>query len=179
MSLCLDTLNPDFRRRLEALLNALHDRHIDLRVSTALRTPQEQARLWRQSRSAAEIVAAIAHLKSGGAHFMADTLAAAGRCSGPPVTKSLPGLSWHQWGEAADCFWLVDGAAEWSTSKVVNGDNGYHALAREAARFGLTAGGNWPQFKDWPHVQLRAAASPLAAGMSLLDVDKEMRKRFG
>ena len=37
----------------------------------------------------------------------------------------------------------------------------------------------WPQFKDWPHVQLRAAPSPLADGMSLLDVDSAMRKRFG
>lgn len=179
MSIPLDDLNPDFRRKLEALLTRLKQQGVSMRVCTALRTPTEQARLWRQSRSRDEVLAAVMRLRSGGAPFLADVLDKAGPCSGPPVTKSLPGFSWHQWGEAADCFWLIDGAAEWSVTRVVGGDNGYHALARLAAEAGLTAGGNWPRFKDWPHVQLRPASSPLASGMSLIDMDKAMKKRFG
>lgn len=97
---------------------------------------------------------------------------------GDHVTDAAPGLSWHQWGEALDCFWVVDGKAEWSTTKKVNGVNGFRVYAETAKGLGLDAGGFWGKLKDWPHIQLRAAGSPLAV-MSLADVDREMRSRFG
>lgn len=175
----LDGLDPDFRHRLETLLGRLKNEGVTMQVCAGLRTPAEQARLWRQSRSRGEVLSAVARLQDGGAHFLADVLAATPPCNGPSVTKSLPGFSWHQWGEAADCFWLVDGVAEWSITRRVNGLNGYQQLARLATEAKLTAGGNWPRFKDWPHVQLRSASSPLASGLSFPDVDREMRKRFG
>jgi peptidoglycan LD-endopeptidase CwlK len=94
------------------------------------------------------------------------------------VTNALPGLSWHQWGEALDCFWVVDGAAEWSTRRLVNGLNGYHVYADEAKRLELTAGGFFRSLKDWPHVQLDKAGSPLGR-FSILEIDAEMKSRFG
>ena len=107
-----------------------------------------------------------------------DCLQSVGPQHGAHVTDALPGFSWHQWGEAVDCFWLLDGKAEWSTSKKVNGVNGYAVYANEAEAVGLVAGGHWTRFKDWPHVQLRAASSP-ARALTLLQIDTAMKVRFG
>ena len=59
----------------------------------------------------------------------------------------------------------------------------HHATQRGFARpnlaktLALTAGGFFTSIKDWPHVQLRNAASPL--GMyTLQQIDAEMKSRF-
>lgn len=174
----LEGLEPQFRARLEAVIGALRDDGIEMRVTVGVRPPAEQARLWRQSRSREEIEAAIRHLKQAGAWYLAEVLATGAPALGPPVTRALPGLSWHQWGEAADCLWVVDGVAEWSLARIVNRDNGYHAYARAAEAAGLVAGGLWPRLSDWPHVQKRKDASPLMAGLSLKAIDEAMRERF-
>ena len=148
------------RIKVEALLARCLVRGVEMRCHSALRSPFDQGKLWRQSRSREEIVEKINELRNAGAEFLAFCLESAGPQHGDPVTNSPPGFSWHQWGESADCFWVVDGKAEWSTVKKVDGINGYHVYADEAEALGLTAGGHWPRFKDWPHVQLRAAGSP-------------------
>ena len=71
----------------------------------------------------------------------------------------MPGFSWHQWGEAVDAVWVIDGKAQWSTSKLAEGVNGYRVYAEEAKKLGLTAGGLWTSIKDWPHVQLRTVTN--------------------
>lgn len=120
-----------------------------------------------------------AHLNACGAPYLATVLEQSSPGTGPAVTRSLPGLSWHQWGEAVDCVWWVKGRPEWSTSRIAGGVNGYHAYAEAAQQAGLTAGGLWPHFQDWPHVQQRAHPSPLAAGFSLKSIDDVMKLRFG
>jgi hypothetical protein len=167
-----------FRRKVIDLLDRCAARGTPMRPYTTLRSPFEQASLWRQSRSKEEIEARIAELKAAQAPFLADCIVRVGPQRGDPVTNAIPGLSWHQWGEAVDCFWLVDGTAEWSTRKKVNGLNGYQVYAEEAQAAGLTAGGLWSSFKDWPHVQLRSAGSPLGE-MGLVAIDTEMSRRFG
>lgn len=147
--------------------------------SQSVRTPEQQARYWRQSRSVVEINQAIAMLRSSGAAYLAEVLESVGPQHGDEVTKVLPGNSWHQWGEAVDCFWEVNGAAVWSTTKKVNGLNGYQVYAQEAKALGLTAGLLWPRFKDAPHVQLRADDNPRSSGMAWADIDETMRSRFG
>lgn len=174
----LKGLDPQFGARLAAVIGDLRDDGIEMRVTEGVRPPAEQARLWRQSRSREEVTAAIRHLRQAGAFYLAEVLESAGPCHGPPVTKALPGLSWHQWGEAADCLWIVNGVAEWSLTRVVARDNGYLALARTAAAAGLEAGGTWTRFPDWPHVQKRRQASPLSAGLSLKEIDAAMQDRF-
>ncbi|MBP7003651.1 MAG: M15 family metallopeptidase [Amaricoccus sp.] len=152
---------------------------VEMRPYFGIRTPKEQAILWRQSRSKEEIAAAVLRLKQGGAPFLAETLESVGPQNGPEVTKALPGLSWHQWGEAVDCFWAVNGKAEWSSSKIIDGVNGYKEYARRVKQAGLDAGGLWPSFKDWPHAQFRRQGSPTSAGMTLAEIDAEMRKMYG
>ena len=119
----------------------------------------------------------VAQLHAAGADYLADCIVRVGPQNGDPVTNAVPGLSWHQWGEAADCFWVVKGDAEWSTKRLVNGLNGYRVMAEEAKRLGLDPGGLWRKFPDWPHVQLRPEPSPLGR-MTLKEVSAEMQRRF-
>ena len=76
-------------------------------------------------------------------------------------------------------MWVVNGHAEWSTSKLIDGRNGYHVYATEVENSGLYAGGRWRSIEDWPHAQLRMAASPISEGLTVIQIDKEMKKRFG
>lgn len=177
MAADLSKIAPELKAKVEQLLENCRRRGIDMRPSTGLRTPREQAVLWRQSRSIEEITRKIAELHAAGANHLAKVLKDAGAQSGRDVTGAIPGLSWHQWGEAVDCFWLVDGKAEWSTTRKINGLNGYHLYADEAEKLGLTAGGHWPRRKDWPHVQLRAEDNP-GKLFSLTEIDATMRQRF-
>jgi peptidoglycan L-alanyl-D-glutamate endopeptidase CwlK len=153
-------------------------RGVEIRPYQTLRDPFEQARLWRQSRAHEEIARKIAELTSAGALFLAHCLDSVGPQSGDPVTNAIPGCSWHQWGEALDCMWIVSGATEWSTTRKVGGVNGYRAYGDEAVRLGLTAGGFFTSLKDWPHVQLRTAGSPMGA-LTLREIDRTMNERFG
>jgi hypothetical protein len=75
-------------------------------------------------------------------------------------------------------MWIVDRQAEWSVNRKVNGANGYRIYVEEAVAAGLSAGGLWTSFKDWPHVQMRAIGSPERI-MALKDVAAEMQRRFG
>ena len=122
--------------KVVALLDRCEARGTPMRRTSTLRSPFDQATLWRQSRSKEEIEAKIAELKSQSAPFLADCIARVGPQHGDPVTNAIPGLSWHQWGEAVDCFWLVDGEAEWSPRKEINGLNGYQVYARRHRRRG-------------------------------------------
>lgn len=178
MAVTLDALVAGFRGSVETLIENCRLRGVEMRPHSAVRAPLEQARLWRQSRAREEIAAKIASFRTDGADFLAFCIESAGPQHGDHVTNSPPGFSWHQWGEAVDCFWVVDGKAEWSTVKKINGLNGYQVFADEAEALGLTAGGHWARFKDWPHAQLRVAGSPTKV-MTIQDIDAEMRARFG
>jgi hypothetical protein len=178
MPVDLGKLVPEFRAKLDTLLANCEARGYPMRPYYAIRTPQEQAALWKQSRTPEEAAAEVARLRATGAPFLAACIEQSNPPHGNPVTNAIPGMSWHQWGEAIDCFWLVDGKAEWSTKRLVNGQNGYRVYAEEAVRLGLNAGGLWTSFKDWPHVQLRAAGSPKGQ-FTLAQIDERMRRDFG
>jgi peptidoglycan LD-endopeptidase CwlK len=178
MAADLEKLVPELKAKVRQLIEHCRARGIEMRANNGLRDPFEQARLWRQSRSSEEIEAKIRDLEAKDAPFLAHCIRSVGPQHGEHVTDTPPGISWHQWGEALDCFWLVNGKAEWSTKKLVDGLNGYHVYAHEAETLGLTAGGHWKKFKDWPHVQLRKANNA-ARVMSLAAINSAMNARFG
>lgn len=111
------------------------------------RSPWDQARLWRQSRGTKEIHAAVKVLEREGASFLGQVLLEVGPQNGRWATNALPGQSWHQWGEAVDCFALVDGRAVWG-----RGHPAYKAYAERAKALGLTAGYYWRR-QDAVHLQ--------------------------
>ena len=178
MAANLDLLNPLLKSKVIALVAQCREKGFEMRPNNGLRDPFEQAKLWRQSRSIEEITEKINEFNTQGALFLAECLSSVGPQHGAHVTNAPPGLSWHQWGESLDCFWLLDGKAEWSTKKLVDGKNAYKVYADEAESLGLISGGHWRQFKDWPHVQLRAESSPNLV-MSMQDIDAAMKKQFG
>lgn len=169
----------EFKTKFEAAIEATSRRGIEMRPYYGVRTPLQQAALWRQGRTRVEITDKMAFLKAQSAPYMASCLESAGPQDGRKVTNALPGASWHNWGEAMDSFWVVNGTSEWSTTKQINGLNGYVVMAQEAAKIGLTPGGYFKSIKDWPHIQLRPEASPNATGMSWAQIDLIMYDRFG
>lgn len=178
MAADVNLLVPDFRNKVTTLLQNCLNRGIEMRPNEGLRSPFTQAKYWRQSRTKEAIKKKIAELRSEGADFLAHCLESVGPQHGDPVTNALPGLSWHQWGEALDCFWVVKGKAVWDLTTVVNGQNGFMVYADEAKKLGLDAGLFWASLQDSPHVQLRKAANPLKL-FSLQQIDQTMRERFG
>ncbi len=179
MSRDLNDLTDEFRVKVVDLISACEQQGIKMRPYFTLRSPWDQARFWRQSRSIEQINRRASDLRADGAGYIADVLISVGPQFGDPVTDALPGQSWHQWGEAVDCFWLVDGRAEWSDRKEIDGKNGYRVYTEKAEAMGLTAGGNWSRLKDWPHVQKSRFSSPLSAGRSWSEISSEMQTRFG
>ena len=170
----LAALCADFAPQAQALLDACASRDVRMRPFFTMRGPGVQAKLWCQSRTAAQIEKQIQSLRWAGAHWLAGLLDPTWAKTGPAVTNALPGMSWHQWGEAIDCFVLgEDGNAVWDARHA-----SYRVYAEEARKLRLEAGGLWLRFPDAVHVQLRQTSSPLKAGMSWAEVDAEMRRRF-
>jgi len=173
-----NSLQPAFAANVRLLMGACQQAGYPMEPYFGLRTPFVQARLWRQSRTAQQIQAKVNDLRSQGCHFLAYCIESVGPQNGVHVTNAIPGLSWHQWGEALDCYWVVNGGAEWSVDRTINGKNGYRVYAAEAIKLGLTAGGYWRSIQDWPHVQSYAADSPISLH-PLSQIDKIMEQRFG
>lgn len=174
----IDDLVLELRPQTRTLIDNCRRRGIEMRPYETLRSPFEQGKIWRQSRTREQVQRKIQEFQDAGAAFLAFCLESVGPQSGRYVTDAPPGLSWHQWGEAFDSFWVVEGAAEWSTTRRINGLNGYRVYAEEAERLGLIAGGLWTRLKDWPHIQLRSASSP-ARVFTVREIDRIMRERFG
>lgn len=174
MAVPIDKLITPFRLKVEELLVACRDHGVEMVPYCAIRSPYEQARLWRQSRSTQVVKANIRDLENQGATFLAQCLESVGpQDPAEHVTNAIPGLSWHQWGEAVDCFWEVDGKAIWSTSQKIDGVNGYQVYRQQAERLGLRSGASW---RDYPHVQFQQDRKPL---ISIVEIDHAMRDRFG
>lgn len=167
-SLLIEAFRIPFTTLIETALPA---RGFTFRPSTTIRTPWEQARVWRKSRSQETVEAKIAELRTQGAHALATFLEVVGPQSGAKyhLTKAVPGLSWHQWGEAADCYLVVNGSAVWDAA-----NPGWVAYMEEAEKVGLYPG---RKFGDPPHVQLRSV-EPYQVS-TLADINQAMLDRFG
>lgn len=172
----INELVPEFKQKVEVLLKNCETKGYIMKPFFTIRSPFDQAKLWRQSRATAEIKQKIEELKNQGADFLAYCLESVGPQSGRWATNAIPGLSWHQWGEAVDCYWYLNGTAEWELNVLYNGKNGYKVYAEEAQSLGLTSLG--PSIKDWPHVQLRSQGNPTSI-YSLQEIDKRMKEKFG
>lgn len=145
----IGSLTLEMRDKVNSLLEACLSKGVEMRFFSAYRSIETQAKLWRQSRSKVEIERAIANLRNS-APMIAETIWSVGPQYGRWATNSLPGQSWHNWGEAVDCFVVSSmGQAVWSSQHA-----GYGLYAAEATALGLTAGHHWKS-RDSVHVQLK------------------------
>lgn len=167
----LDTLIPEFKSEIESVIKDCYALGIEMRPFYCLRSPEEQAKLWRQSRTTTEIRHAIAMLKGEGANYLAETLESVGLQYGNWATNCLPGESWHQYGQAVDCVWVKNGKACWDVS--TDPYSGYQVYAKAAVKHGLTNLG--PSIKDWCHVQFK----PSGPHYDWIWTDELMQEKWG
>lgn len=169
MATDLSLLKTEFRIKVEEGLAKCKAQGLEMRPIFTIRTPLEQAKLWRQSRTIEQIQQKITALQAAGAHYLATCIQAAGAQNGPRVTGVGPGFSWHQWGEAVDCMWVKNGKAEW------NDLTGYKQYAVIMKGLGLRVGADFSS-PDFPHVQFRQ--EEISSLYSVKEVNDEMEKRF-
>lgn len=68
--------------------------------------------------------------------------------AGNIVTKVRGGYSYHNYGVAADCCFVVDGAPSW------DGGHDWKLYGKIAKKHGFKWGGDWWSFTDRPHIQI-------------------------
>ena len=171
MSRDMNLLEPDFRDTvLVALLPGCLKRGVEMRPYFTGRTPWEQARIWRQSRTTHEINEAAQELRFLGAPFLSRVLLEVGPQYGEWGTNCLPGQSWHQWGLAVDCFAVKqNGAAEWKGS-----DPMYRVYREVAESLGLKS---LAHIGDAGHVQ--QPPEEVLETYTWPEIDAAMRQKFG
>lgn len=172
MEIASEGLSREFRTKLDYTLKRAREHGLDLRVYALERDPWVQAKLWRQSRSAEEVETAVAKLYTEGAPFLAEVLKSVGPQYGRWATNNLPGLSWHQYGEAADVVLVSEsGRNIWASRH-----KGYETLAVISNRVILYSGFYW-RHQDANHLQLRPEAPRAYYDWS--QIDQQMRDRYG
>ena len=172
----LTLLESDFRHKLNDMLRLASKSNMILKVGTTVRGPRRQAWMWCRSRSPEEITIMQETLAKS-APTMASLLSLEGSGLGPRMTEHLPGESWHQWGEAADLYVVVNGRAIWE------GGWAMKLVAELASKVGLyhsyTAKFD-SGYRKW-HAQLRRQETPLHIRdfcESWQFAEEEMHRRF-
>jgi len=183
MSRDLQLLAPEFKATVDAVLReTMASFGVRMVPYFTDRTPEDQAKLWRQSRPTAHITQRIERLEADGAPYLAHVIRSVGPVpTGPSVTGALPGESWHQYGMACDCYWDCDGQLIWDPSHtvargtaIINGYGVYQQVAQGLGAHGTTFGGGKV---DWPHIQATPDSSPLAS-YTWPEVDAMMKSKY-
>lgn len=157
----LNKLHPDFRRKAEKILMTTDAKGINLLIYCTVRTCEEQARLYRSTRTWAEIEKKIEQFFAGGFSFLADILIGVGPQAGVldrHVTWAGPGESWHNYGFAFDAVVMVNGKPDWAMDYPSKWQL-YGQIARDC---GCEWAGDWSGKKrEYVHVQEQSEGSPL------------------
>jgi len=137
----LSSLYPPFRAKIELLVANCKARGCEYKVTSTLRTYEEQNKLYTLGRT----------IKNPDGAKPSKPL-------GNIVTRAKGGQSYHNFGAAADLVQIVGGKCDWSPKA-------FAVLGEEAKRLGLEWGGDWPS-PDAPHVQLPVKLGFLQAAYS-------------
>lgn len=159
MSRDLDDLIPEVKDKALLVQKACQEAaEFDLLIYCTLRPLEEQARLYRQSRSKSEIDVKLQKLRNRGFGFIANVIEDVGPCFGKHVTNAAPGESWHNYAEAWDAVPLVNGKPAWNYLEAKPHWDAYGEAVRQAGMFWA---GDWTNFREYPHAQLRQGGNPL------------------
>lgn len=166
----LKPLEKEFKEKINILLQKCNSAGYIFVPYSTIRTPIQQAKLWRQSRSTSEIRGTVSMLLEEKANYLAKTLWSVGPQYGRWATNSLPGLSWHQHKEAIDCYLYFNNQAIWDDNHP-----GYKYCAEAALDLGLSPGYFWKN-KDAGHIQKRD--KKVTDVFSWIDLDENMKLQF-
>lgn len=136
-------LNPEFSTLLKTLITNMEALGHSVVPYYGIRTLQEQACIWRRSRSTDEVNALMHTLASNDAPYALSVLKSVGAQKTAPWGTNTYMYSYHLIGKACDVF--VDGDRA--------GGAVYDVLAQEALKVGLTPG-RYFSHPDSGHVQL-------------------------
>ena len=163
MSRNIDDLQPEIqplcRKHIE-LFNERSPEAMELLVYCTLRSPREQAILYRKSRTRSQIDHKKNELTTMGYPELAkiiDDVGPQGTAEdlGHHVTNAGPGESYHNYGLAYDSVPQQGGKLLW------NDHAHYRLYGSIAAELGLEWAGNWIHFKEFPHTQKGKGGNPL------------------
>ena len=115
----LSDLIPELRELAEQVRRICQQRGVDLLVYCTYRSLEEQAKLYRQSRTLAQIEGKANQFRGKGFDFLAEVLMSVGPQHGKlgaHVTMAGPGQSWHNLRRAFDAVPLVSGKAMWKNA---------------------------------------------------------------
>lgn len=175
MSRDINLLVPKVRDACLVVVSECKKIGVDLLITDTLRTLQEQAILFRQSRTRYEIDEKVKKFETRGFDFLAKILVDVGPQNGKVgrhVTCACCGESFHNYGEAFDVVPIVSGKAIWNTS-----DPKWRKYGQQVRNSGLIWAGDWISFTEYPHAQLRLGSNPLK--LYPPDTIKEMLKSNG
>jgi len=154
----IEDLVPEVQEKAKTVVEKCRSAGVDLLIYCTLRGLDEQAILYRQSRTRSEIISKMDKLRQRGYGFLADIIDSVGPQSGPHVTNAAPGESWHNYAEAWDAVPLINGKAMWSYDE---NKQLWQVYGNAVAEAGLDWAGNWTGFVEHPHAQLRKGGNPL------------------
>lgn len=176
MSRDLNALQKKFRDPVHEMIAAVAARGLSVEAFSTKRTPEEQACLWRMTRSRAVIINAVEMLRHRNANYLAGVLLEVGPQYPRPgqrghSTNALPGESWHCYALAVDCYGRdANGDLTWDPEHEV-----YRVYHEEALAAGLYLGPEW----DAVHVQHSEVHNPRKHYGSWKRVDEVLREMNG
>jgi hypothetical protein len=171
----LDDLVPEFQEKIQQMIENVAARGIKIVPYSTLRSPLIQAQNYCIGRTDTQILNIIRTFQNLGCEnlrvIMQFALSTRKKTTIKQkiITNALPGQSWHNWGEAVDCY--VEnppGKADW------NHPEGYKIMQEEAEKLGLTSGGSFKRLVEPVHTQLRPGSPPA----SWYQFDQILAKRF-
>lgn len=155
----LDDLVPEVAEKARVVQKACREAaDFELLIYCTFRSLEEQARLFRQSRSRKEIDARIAKLQNLGLGFLGEIIESVGPCYGRHVTNAAPGESWHNYKQAWDAVPLINGKPAWNYLEAKNYWNAYGEAVRQVDMYWA---GDWTSFREYPHAQSKPGGNPL------------------
>lgn len=148
-------LDPEFRKLAQQLVENANNEGLDCIPNCGYRSLEIQAKIWRSSRSTSQVNAQIGSLRANACDYLADILQnVRPQLKGPWGTNAIPGLSWHNWGQAMDCLLFKD------CQMIEKGDDpAYKTYGAMAKQLGLRWGGDFST-PDAGHVQLNQKEVP-------------------
>jgi peptidoglycan L-alanyl-D-glutamate endopeptidase CwlK len=141
MSRSIDDLDPTMQPKARTFLSLIKIPYV---VTSTLRTADEQVALYAQGRAPLAIVNLLRKKAGMGPTTEGENAKTITLCDGVNT------LSNHQGGKAMDVVPAnMNGSPIWPNPA----DPRWLQIATAGKAAGLTWGGDWPQFKDYPHYQ--------------------------
>lgn len=151
MSTKLADLKPEAAAAAARAIADLKARGVPHVVTYTLRTYAEQAALYAKGRQPLAVVNCLMH-DAGLPSISEGENNIVTQCDGKRIAEGGKGRSPHQLGTALDVVPLGENGPIWPAP----GDPRWKQIAQSFKEQGFEWGGDWPDFPDYPHYQLKA-----------------------